>query len=302
MTRNKKKIIIIAAVVVVALIVGTFAPYILQWPYRDAEPLKGAESPDFDLSSMFLTYGFEDGYLSVKKGSSADKVKVSDIFFGLPVTHIGSGAFKDKTKLSDIILPGALMGIAEEAFSGCTSLSEIVIPMSLNSVGRNAFNGCTSLTSITLPGSVEISGLAFNGCTSLKSVTILDGETAISSNAFKGCTALSEIRVPDDIKSIDANAFAGCDNIVFSKYDNALYLGNEENPYVALICAVDQSITSCEIHPDTKIFADEAFLDCFLLETFTYRGTIEEWNCIGFPFSWDLGTGAYTIYCADGEI
>ena len=302
MTRNKKKIIIISAAVVVALIVAAFAPYILQWPYRDAEPLKGAESPDFDLSSMFLTYGFEEGSLSVKKGSSANKVKVSDTFFGLPVTNIGDGAFKDNTKLNDIILPGALMGISSEAFSGCTSLSEIVIPASLGSVGRNAFNGCTSLTSITLPGNIDISNYAFNGCTSLKSVTILDGETAISSNAFKGCTSLSEISVPNDIKIIDANAFAGCTNIVFSKYDNALYLGNAENPYVALISAVDQSITSCDIHPDTKIFADEAFLDCFLLETINYGGTMEEWNCIGFPFSWDLGTGDYTVYCTDGEI
>ena len=304
MTRKKKKIIIIVAVVVVALIIAAFAPFLLNWPYRDEAPAAGAESPDFDLSSMFLTYGFNQGYLSVKGQGlfSGDRVKVSDTYFGLPVTYIGEGAFKDNAKLKGITFPVALGGIATEAFSGCTSLNNIVIPESLKAIDRNAFKDCTSLTSLVIPGNVQIGTGAFMGCTSLTSFTILDGETEISSNAFKGCTSLSEVSIPSNIKSIDANAFAGCTNLVFSKYDNALYLGNAENPYVALIKVVDDGISSCNVHPDTKIFADESFADCFLLESINFAGTMAEWNKISFPLSWDFGAGPYTVYCTDGEI
>ena len=301
---QKKKIIIIASVVVVALFVAAVLPFILPWSYRDADPRKGAETPDFTLSSFSLTYGITDGYMSVENPTflTGSNVKVADLYFGLPVTSIGDEAFKDNTKLQEIILPGGLMIIGSDAFSGCTSITDIIIPTGVTSIERNAFKGCTGITNIVLPGNVEIGSNAFNGCTSLTSLTILDGKTAISSNAFKGCASLTEVSVPNDIKSIDANAFSGCDNIVFSKYDNALYLGNAENPYVALITTVDKDITSCDIHPDTKIIADEAFADCFLLESIYYGDTVENWNKISFPFSWDINTGDYTVYCTDGEI
>ena len=302
MTQKKKKIIIIASIVVVALIVGAIMPFVLPWAYRDQAPRAGAETPDADLSSFFLTYGFNEGWMCVKKGGIGSRFKVADLYFGLPVTYIGEGAFKDKAKLENVALPGGLMGIDNEAFSGCSSLKNLYIPAGLNFIGRNAFNNCTSMTSITLPGDIEISNYAFNGCTALESVTIGEGEAVIASNAFKGCTSLTRLSIPSDIKSIDANAFAGCTNLVFSVYDNALYLGNSENPYVALITVVDQSISSCKVHPDTKIFADEAFADCFLLETINYDGTMEQWSKISLPFSWDFGAGDYTIYCTDGEI
>ena len=36
-------------------------------------------------------------------------------------------------------------------------------------------------------------------------------------------------------------------------YDNALYLGSENNPYVVLIKAVNQDITDCQINNKTKL-------------------------------------------------
>lgn len=301
---QKKKIIIIAVVAVVALFVATVGPFVLSWPYGDQKAREGAKSPDFDLSSFSLTYGFDGDYMSVEKTSflTGNRVKVADLYFGLPVTHIAKATFKDRTNLENVTLPGGLMGISAEAFSGCTSLDDIVIPAGTNSIGTSAFAGCTSLTDIALPGNISVGGYAFDGCTALYSVTINAGMTVISDNAFVGCSSLTIVSIPNDIISIGADAFAGCGNLVYSKYDNALYLGNAENPYVALIKAADKNITSCDVHPDTKIMAADAFVGCSALETVNFDGTIEDWNGWTLPYGWDAGTGNYTVFCSDGQI
>ena len=35
-------------------------------------------------------------------------------------------------------------------------------------------------------------------------------------------------------------------------FDNAYYVGNEENPYRLLVKAIDYDIITCEIHKDTN--------------------------------------------------
>ena len=301
---QKKKIIIIAVVAVVALFVATVGPFVLSWPYGDQKPREGAKSPDFDLSSFSLTYGFDGDYMSVENAGFliGNRVKVSDTYFGLPVTHISKGIFKDNTKLENITLPGGLIGISAEAFSGCTSLDDIVIPAGTNTIGVNAFAGCTALTDIALPGNINVGSYSFDGCTALYSVTINAGKAIIADNAFNDCSALTIVSVPNDIISIGVDAFAGCDDLVYSKYDNALYLGNSENPYVALIKAADKNITSCDIHSDTKIVAADAFVGCSALETVNFDGTTEEWKAWKLPYGWDAGAGDYTVYCSNGQV
>ena len=100
---------------------------------------------------------------------------------------------------------------------------------------------------------------AFYGCTSLTSVVIPDSVTSIGQSAFYGCTRLTSVVIPDSVTSIGQNAFSGCNELVYNKYDNALYLGNSSNPYVALIKGKHSLITSCVIHSDTIMIADGAF-------------------------------------------
>ena len=49
---------------------------------------------------------------------------------------------------------------------------------------------------------------------------------------------------------------------VFNKYEGGLYIGNEKNPYLALIKPTNRDYTNYQIHPDTRVIADSAFEDC----------------------------------------
>ena len=113
--------------------------------------------------------------------------------------------------------------------------------------------------------------------------------------------------LPDTILSIDRDFYDNASKYLqYNEYDNALYLGTEDNPYFALIKAKqtpiesasemthvleggemlnfpptppfegDRSgIVSCEIHPDTKVIADNAFEGCVYLESITIPGGIK---------------------------
>ena len=50
--------------------------------------------------------------------------------------------------------------------------------------------------------------------------------------------------------------------LVYNKFDNAYFLGNENNKFIALIKATSTSITSCIINSNTKVIADCAFYNC----------------------------------------
>lgn len=124
-------------------------------------------------------------------------------------------------------------------YSNCSSIIAVVIGDGVTSVGEYAFRNCSSLTSISIPDSV----------------------TSLGEGAFRNCSSLTGITIPNGVTSIGSYAFGGCSSLVYNVYDNAKYLGNSENPYVALIEASSTSITSCSIHEGTKVIADWAF-DC----------------------------------------
>ena len=161
----------------------------------------------------------------------------------------------------------------------CTDL-DVIIPETYNglpvtSIGNYAFKDCTSLTSVTIGNGVaSIGGDVFHGCASLKSVTIGNGVTSIGAYAFYGCTSLTTITIPDSVTSIGDFAFTGCTRLAYNEYDNAYYLGNENNPYVVLKTAKSTDIASCEIHNDTKIIYNSAFEDCTSLTSVTRHDSV----------------------------
>ena len=119
------------------------------------------------------------------------------------------------------------------------AVSDLELPDSLVSIGQNAFEGCSTITEIVIPKSVRAIGeYAFSGCTSLVSVTVYGGLEELGLDIFSGSP------------------------IEYKEYSGAYYLGSAENPYACLVSAVSTSITSCEIHKDTKVIFPYAFSNC----------------------------------------
>ena len=174
-----------------------------------------------------------------------------------------------KVKSPDItgceIHPSAKI-ICSHAFESCFALTSVSIPDSVTYIGSYAFYDCSALTSVSIPDSVtEIGDYAFEGCTALTAISIPDSVTEIGNFAFYNCSALASVSIPDSVTSIGSSAFGGRNNLQFSEYDNALYLGNSANPYVVLFKAKSPDITGCEIHPSAKIICYSAFSDCTAL-------------------------------------
>jgi hypothetical protein len=105
------------------------------------------------------------------------------------------------------------------------------------------YNGGTGITIDDFPDAFEIPS-EYKG----KPVT------KIASSAFP--TSLKTLIIPDSITVIEDGAFVQ-DDFIYNEYDNAYYLGNTENPYMVLIKAKSNDITSCKINENTKIIYGE---------------------------------------------
>lgn len=135
-------------------------------------------------------------------------------------------------------------------------------------------------------------------------------------NEFNYKSRLESIQEMDDRCLFDMHNY-------YIEYDNAIYMGSEENPYFVLFSAKDHTITNCEIHPNTKvifgcaffvstklekinipasvtIIDSSAFFGCTSLTSITFEGTVAEWDAIRKGRSWKLGVPTPKIICFDG--
>ena len=214
---------------------------------------------------------------------------------------------KDKTELicylnssatDEYTIPNTVTRIGDAAFSKC-NISSITIPESVISIGASAFMSCSNLTAITIPNSVtDIESYAFEDCYDLKSIILSESITKIDRNVFSWCyklvysefdnacylgtadnpyfalikaksTDITSCKIHDNCQIIANGAFDNCENLQYNEYDNVLYLGSAENPYLMLVKAKSTDITSCEIGNGCHIIDNRAFYNCNKLTSIT---------------------------------
>ena len=91
--------------------------------------------------------------------------------------------------------------------------------------------------------------------------------TRIKESAFIFSSDVTGIILPESITEIGYEAFNGCSNLQYNEYGGGLYLGSENNPYMSLIKAKDDSVGDIIIHKNTKIICDRAFEHCENIES-----------------------------------
>lgn len=176
----------------------------------------------------------------------------------------GPLAFKGCESLESITINCLSKEIPEESFSGCTNLTSVQFleEKLLLNINKRAFYNAKSLKSITIPDNViSLKEEAFAECKELSQVKLPANLLEIEDGAFKNCLSLVNISIPNSIKRIGAGAFDGCTNLQYNEYDDCLYLGNENNPYLVLIKVIDneEDISYLSIHENCVVIADGAF-------------------------------------------
>ena len=175
------------------------------------------------------------------------------------VTSIERGAFYGCEALTSIQLPAELSSIGELAFYFCTSLPDLTLPKGLQHIGKEAFRDCYRFEHVSLPtGITTLERGVFEGCQNLKTVHLPEGLTEIHHYAFSDCYRLQDISLPSGLDFLGANAFE-LKNLPLTVYENGLYLGNSENPYLVLMKMQDTTATQFIFAPSAKFIHSNAF-------------------------------------------
>ena len=72
---------------------------------------------------------------------------------------------------------------------------------------------------------------------------------------------------------IELRAFDWCSSLQYNEYNNGLYLGNDTNPYFALIKTISKDVTNINISENCVIFSD-AFYGCKNLKSITIPNSV----------------------------
>lgn len=226
-----------------------------------------------------------DSPLTYAQGLYVKGELLTDLVIPEGTAKISAMAFAGYTPLKSVTIPNSVTQIGDYAFFECTGIISCKASVSnLKAIPKNKletvtvtgggaieensfydYSGSLPLKTVVLEdGVTEIGKSAFHFCASLTSVTIANSVTKIDGYAFMRCDALEEVSMSENIRFIGYEAFYGCKESIYRLSENGKYLGNEQNPYVALMGAVSDEVTTFQIHANTRYIHTEAFADCLL--------------------------------------
>ncbi|MBQ8425446.1 MAG: leucine-rich repeat domain-containing protein [Clostridia bacterium] len=195
-----------------------------------------------------------------------------------------------KSSRPTLFIPSSIDGIKVERVKGeifqkNKIIEEVHICEGIIELGENLFDSCKNLKNVYLPSTLKcIKNYAFYNCAYLVNVFIPENSSLeiIENNAFSGCKSLENLSIPSTIKSLGTNSifYTGYyfekNNLPVITFDNATYFGNKDNPYLILVNAINEDISSCNIHENTKFIFNNAFRNCKnLKEIILPNGLIE---------------------------
>ena len=226
-----------------------------------------------------------------EESSEEDPDAPSDIAL-FDFTEIEDGSYEVMSKIDAelperIVIPSLYNGkavtrIANYAFAN-RSLIEVVLPQCVTEIGEFAFAECFQLERVELKGVINVENHAFSSCAALTEIVLPPCAEEIGSDAFWNCGSLQRVKITSDtIRFIGSSAFAECDKLEYKEYGNALYLGDEDNPYRALIKATSEDIESVEINENAVIIAQSAFVGCSRLAELTVPQSVKSINANAF--------------------
>ena len=204
------------------------------------------------------------------------------------VLNVGYRAFYG-AGLTNIAIPDNVAKIDASAFSDCKKLQRVTISNRATCIGAFAFQGCVMLESISIPnGSYYIGDFAFSGCR-----TELFNEYG---NAYYIGNEQNPYLILYSVKSNDMTSFVIHDNcesvandatnslnlLQYNEYDNAYYLGSQNNPYLYLVKAKDKNIISCTIHDNCLCIGANAFSGCTNLQNVKFGQNVTVINSYAF--------------------
>ena len=191
-----------------------------------------------------------------------NSIYLYEIDLGNKIEAIGAQMLMGSIYIETITIPDSVKTIGQGAFLSCSSLKNVVIGNGVKEIPKDAFQNCTQLKEVVMGENVESIGeAAFSACSSLETISLGNNVKEIHSKAFASCPSLKAIKVGNGILYVDVlfNQFSS--NIVFNEYGNALYLGNDEHPYLVLI-TTNNTEGEYSIHPETRYVMERAFHNC----------------------------------------
>lgn len=251
-----------------------------------------------NCTSQFVTIGIHDNksVTAIGKNAFSYEDTLRSISIGKFVNFIGDGAFNgcggmnsvyitdlakwceitfegihsnpfskahklylNSTEQKELVIPEGVERISDRAFSG-GRFTSITFSDSVKSIGSWAFHDNGFVTKINWGnGLAEIGDYAFYLCSSLESLDISEGVTRIGDYAFANCSRIKTVSIPNSLDVLGDGNFSGYLSLQYNVYDNALYVGNETNPYLVLVKLSSSNVTACTTHADTKFIAQNAF-------------------------------------------
>ncbi len=236
-------------------------------------------------------------------------LKLGAFNFPNNLKDIGASAFTYCSLGAQITVPATVVRISAHPFDNCEALEEIrveaenehyyaedgvlysregeliqyptekkdsayAIPEGTEKIGLYAMANNSNLVSITFPSTLKtVENYAFSDAAALKEAILPQSLDILGIGAFYGCVSLERVYLPSGLKMITNSTFYGC-----------------------------SSLNTVTVGKDVKSIGKWSFRNCYSLVRIDYLGTVEEWNAIEKGEGWDMNTGAYTVYCSDGQI